>query len=229
MRMLTEAQAKAILDKVLALSKADQCTAQLTGSIDGNVRFALNNVSTAGIVSNTDLAGRGRLRQARRHRDDQCLRRRRARTRASAAPRTSPGSPPKIPNSSPRSRSRRTSRARPSARRRRRSRPTIARRSPPIRSSRARPKKLVAAGFLQDGQSFVAFANSQGQLRLSARHQPRLSPAPSAPTTAAARAGSGATSQDVDRVQHRAATSAPRCARRARRPTPRRWSRASTP
>ena len=56
MSILTEAQAKAILDKVLALSKADECTASLTGSIEGNIRFALNNVSTSGIVSNTDLA-----------------------------------------------------------------------------------------------------------------------------------------------------------------------------
>ena len=56
MSILTEAQAKAILDKVLALSKADECTASLTGSVDGNIRFALNNVSTSGIVSNTDLA-----------------------------------------------------------------------------------------------------------------------------------------------------------------------------
>ncbi|HSR64125.1 MAG TPA: TldD/PmbA family protein, partial [Xanthomonadaceae bacterium] len=56
MSILTEAQAKAILDKVLALSKADECTARLAGSIDGNVRFALNNVSTSGVVSDTELA-----------------------------------------------------------------------------------------------------------------------------------------------------------------------------
>ena len=56
MSILTEAQAKAILDKVIALSTADECTASLTGSVDGNIRFALNNVSTSGIVSNTDLA-----------------------------------------------------------------------------------------------------------------------------------------------------------------------------
>lgn len=55
MSILTEAQAKAILDKVIKLSKADECTATLTGSIDGNIRFALNNVSTSGIVDNTDL------------------------------------------------------------------------------------------------------------------------------------------------------------------------------
>ena len=56
MSILTEEQARAILDKVIKLSKADQCTAQLTGNIDGNIRFALNDISTSGIVDDTDLA-----------------------------------------------------------------------------------------------------------------------------------------------------------------------------
>jgi len=55
MSIYTEQQAKAILDKVIALSKADECTATLEGSIDGNIRFALNNVSTSGVVENTSL------------------------------------------------------------------------------------------------------------------------------------------------------------------------------
>lgn len=56
MSMYTEQQAKAILDKVLALSKADECTATLEGGTNGNIRFALNNVSTSGSVSDADLA-----------------------------------------------------------------------------------------------------------------------------------------------------------------------------
>lgn len=56
MSMYTEQQAKAILDKVIAFSKADECTATLEGGVDGNIRFALNNVSTSGIVSNAELA-----------------------------------------------------------------------------------------------------------------------------------------------------------------------------
>ena len=55
MSMYTEQQAKAILDKVIAFSKADECTATLEGGVDGNIRFALNNVSTSGIVSNAEL------------------------------------------------------------------------------------------------------------------------------------------------------------------------------
>ncbi|MGB3394642.1 MAG: TldD/PmbA family protein [Stenotrophomonas sp.] len=56
MSIFTEQEAKAILDKVIALSTADECSATLSGSIDGNIRFALNNVSTSGMVDNTELA-----------------------------------------------------------------------------------------------------------------------------------------------------------------------------
>ncbi len=55
MSILTEEQARAILTKVVAMSKADECTAQITGSINGNIRFALNNVSTSGIVGDSEL------------------------------------------------------------------------------------------------------------------------------------------------------------------------------
>jgi predicted Zn-dependent protease len=54
--MYTEEQAKAILDKAIKASKADQCAATLTGSSGGNIRYALNSVSTSGYVSDADLA-----------------------------------------------------------------------------------------------------------------------------------------------------------------------------
>lgn len=56
MSMYTEQEARTLVEKVVKLSKADECTAQLTGSIDGNVRYALNSVSTSGIINNADLA-----------------------------------------------------------------------------------------------------------------------------------------------------------------------------
>ncbi|MBN8887898.1 MAG: TldD/PmbA family protein [Rudaea sp.] len=56
MSIYSEEQAKAILDKAIKLSKADECTATLSGSVGGNVRYALNNVSTSGYVSDADLA-----------------------------------------------------------------------------------------------------------------------------------------------------------------------------
>lgn len=55
MTLFTEQEAKTLLQKVIKLSKADECTAQLTGSIDGNIRFARNSVSTSGIIDNTEL------------------------------------------------------------------------------------------------------------------------------------------------------------------------------
>jgi predicted Zn-dependent protease len=56
MSIYTEDQARAILDKVVKLSKADQCSATLNGSSGGNIRYALNSVSTSGHVSDCDLA-----------------------------------------------------------------------------------------------------------------------------------------------------------------------------
>ena len=55
MTIYSEEQAKAILDKAIKLSRADECTAQLSGSNGGNVRYALNNVSTSGYISDADL------------------------------------------------------------------------------------------------------------------------------------------------------------------------------
>ena len=56
MSIYTEEQAKTILDKAIKASKADQCSATLNGSIAGNIRYALNSVSTSGRVSDCDLA-----------------------------------------------------------------------------------------------------------------------------------------------------------------------------
>ena len=161
MSILTEEQARAILTKVVGLSKADECTAQLGGSIDGNVRFALNNVSTSGIVSNTELAvqvafgkrvGIATINQF----DDASLARvvKRAEDLAKLAP-ENPEFVPAVPKQT----------YRPSNT----FSPATAAITPEYRSQVAadsikacKSEKLVAAGFLQDGQSFVAFANSNG-------------------------------------------------------------------
>jgi predicted Zn-dependent protease len=55
MSLFNEAEAKAILDKVIKLSKADECSATLQGSNDGNIRFARNSVSTSGEVQTSTL------------------------------------------------------------------------------------------------------------------------------------------------------------------------------
>ncbi|MFC3551939.1 TldD/PmbA family protein [Lysobacter cavernae] len=161
MSILTEEQAKAILDKVIKLSKADQCTASLTGSIDGNIRFALNNISTSGIVSNTDLAvevafgnrvGTATINEF----DDAALERvvRRAEDLAKLAP-ENPEFMPAIDKQSYKASptfSASTAAITPEQR------AQIAAAS----IAPCKAEKLIAAGFLEDGQSFVAFANSKG-------------------------------------------------------------------
>ena len=47
MKLLSKDEAKSICDKVMAMSKADECRVNLSGSRKGNVRYANNSVSTA--------------------------------------------------------------------------------------------------------------------------------------------------------------------------------------
>jgi len=161
MSIFTEEQSKAILDKVIKLSKADQTSATLSGSVDGNIRFALNNISTSGIVDNTELAvevafgnrvGTATINEF----DDASLERvvRRAEDLARLAP-ENPEFMPAIEKQT----------YKPS--------PTFsdstAAITPEYRAKVAadsigpcKGEKLIAAGFLEDGQNFVAIANSNG-------------------------------------------------------------------
>lgn len=54
-RFLSEAEAREITAKVLELSQADHCRANLSSAMDGNTRFAQNQMSTSGDISNTSL------------------------------------------------------------------------------------------------------------------------------------------------------------------------------
>jgi predicted Zn-dependent protease len=56
MSILTQEQTKRICDRVLSFSKADECIVNVTGSREGNVRFARNAVSTAGLADDTSIA-----------------------------------------------------------------------------------------------------------------------------------------------------------------------------
>lgn len=55
MKMLNQEEAKRICDKVMSLSKADECRVQINGTRNGNIRYARNAVSTAGLNSNTQM------------------------------------------------------------------------------------------------------------------------------------------------------------------------------
>jgi predicted Zn-dependent protease len=56
MKILNQEETKRIADKVMSLSKADECIVTINGSRTGNIRYARNAVSTAGLVENTQLA-----------------------------------------------------------------------------------------------------------------------------------------------------------------------------
>ncbi|WP_080239501.1 TldD/PmbA family protein [Spirosoma rigui] len=53
--ILTESEAKALLQKVLSYSKADECEVNLLGEERGNLRYARNEVSTSGSLINKNL------------------------------------------------------------------------------------------------------------------------------------------------------------------------------
>jgi len=161
MSILSESQAKAILDKVIALSTADQTSAQLAGGVTGNVRFARNDISTSGIVDDTDLAvqvafgkrvGTASINQF----DDASLERvvRRAEALAKLAP-ENPEFMPVVPKQTYKpteTYSEATAALTAEARAK------IAEAS----ILPCREKKLVAAGYLEDSHTFFAHANSNG-------------------------------------------------------------------
>ena len=58
MKQLNQEEAKRIADRVIGFSKADECSVSIEGNRTGNIRFARNSVSTAGLTEDTQLAVR---------------------------------------------------------------------------------------------------------------------------------------------------------------------------
>ncbi|MDX2129028.1 MAG: TldD/PmbA family protein [Chloroherpetonaceae bacterium] len=56
MAILTESEAKRILEKALSFSKADECEVNLGGGKSGNIRYARNTISTSGSQNSISLA-----------------------------------------------------------------------------------------------------------------------------------------------------------------------------
>ncbi|MDP3670702.1 MAG: TldD/PmbA family protein [Telluria sp.] len=56
MKILNQEETRRICDRVMALTKADQCIVKLNGNRTGNIRYARNNVSTAGLLEDTQLS-----------------------------------------------------------------------------------------------------------------------------------------------------------------------------
>ena len=161
MTLFNETDARRICAKVVSLSKADECTAQLSGSRTGNIRFALNTVNTSGIVDNAELVVQSAFGKrvgiaTINEFDDASLERvvRRAEDLAKLAPEN----PEFVPAVGPE----------PFVATQTFS-PATAAITPEYRAQVAadsigpcRAAKLTAAGYLEDGQRFDAFANSKG-------------------------------------------------------------------
>ncbi|HUC80361.1 MAG TPA: DNA gyrase modulator, partial [Flavisolibacter sp.] len=56
MAILTEQEAKSLIDKILSFSKADEVNITLNGGRSGNIRYARNTVSTNGETDNLSIA-----------------------------------------------------------------------------------------------------------------------------------------------------------------------------
>ena len=161
MGILSEQEAKAILEKVVKLSKADECSAQLTGSVTGNIRYALNSVSTSGTVDDLQLGvqvafgkrvGTATINEF----DDVSLQK--VVQRAEELARLAPENPEFLPAIDKQT-------YKPSDTFGAKTAAVTPEQRAEVAAACIEPckkDKLVAAGFLTDTQSFVAFANSKG-------------------------------------------------------------------
>jgi predicted Zn-dependent protease len=161
MTILTQEQTKRICDRVLSLSKADECIVSINGKRNGNIRFARNAVSTAGLIDDTAITvrvafGKRQGTATINEFDDKSLEKlvRRAEDLARLAP-ENPEFMPAV------------------AKAQFKGSDTFVQKTadidPEIRAQAAaysieacRKKGLVAAGFLTDSTSFETVANSNG-------------------------------------------------------------------
>lgn len=161
MAMLTKEEAKKIIDKVLAYSKADEMSVGLTGSRTGNIRYARNSVSTSGESYNLSLAvtavfGKRSGTATINEFDDQSLEKtvRRAEEIAKLAPENSEYMPMLGPQTFTETNSFAESTAKidPAYR----AKVAFESLDPCIK------KSLTAAGYLEDSMGFSAIGNSKG-------------------------------------------------------------------
>ncbi|AWM32799.1 TldD/PmbA family protein [Hymenobacter nivis] len=162
MAIISKDDAQTILKKVLSFSTADECEANLSGSLEGNVRSARNAISTSGITDNVSLAvtsyfGRRSGVATCNQFDDATLRR--CVQRAEEIARLAPESPEYLPLLGPQSYA-----ASPLS-----FAPATAAITPDYRAKQMATsmqycdtKKLSSAGFLNDSAGFVAKRNSKG-------------------------------------------------------------------
>ncbi len=161
MALLSESEARALLQKTLGLAKADACQVSLTGSRRGNLRFARNTVSTSGGSDTLSLGitcsfgpktGFATVNEF----DDASLAR--AVRKAEELARLSPDNPEHMDLVGPQTYLDPKSYFESTARLTQEDRVRAAAASIGI----CRDKKLTAAGYLSDSAGFSALANSRG-------------------------------------------------------------------
>ena len=161
MTILTQEQTKRICDRVLSFSKADECIVTINGSREGNIRFARNAVSTAGLANDSTIQvqvafGKKQGIATINEFDDKSLEK--VVRRAEDLARLAPENPEFMPAV---------------AKQQFKASDTFVKRTadidPEYRAQAAaysieacRKKGLVAAGFFTDSTSFEAVANSNG-------------------------------------------------------------------
>lgn len=161
MALLSETEARSLLLKVLALSKADECEVSLSGGRSGNLRFARNTVSTSGaserlsLFVNSSFGKRSGVATINEF-DDASL----ARVVRSSEElaRLSPENPEHVELPGPQKYLEPAGYFASTANLTQEDRVRQAAASIGI----CRDAKLVAAGFLEDSNSFSALANSRG-------------------------------------------------------------------
>jgi predicted Zn-dependent protease len=161
MAILSQEEAKKIIDKVLSYSKADEMKVELTGGRSGNIRFARNSVSTAGTTNNLSLSvtvvfgkriGTSDINEF----DDTSLEK--AVRRAEEMARLAPENPEYMPMPGPQTYAKPQAFVETTANMKAPDRAKLAGAS--IKSIMA--SQLSGAGFLEDSSSFNAIGNSKG-------------------------------------------------------------------
>jgi predicted Zn-dependent protease len=161
MALLSETEARATLEKALALSKADECEVTLTGSRRGNLRFARNAVSTSGGSDTLSLGVEcsfGRKSGAATINEFDSASLERAVRQAEELARLSPDNPEYVELVGPQTYLEPKSFFPSTAATKQEDRVRAAAASIGI----CRDEKLTAAGYLSDGAGFSARANSRG-------------------------------------------------------------------
>jgi predicted Zn-dependent protease len=161
MAILTKDEAQTLLKKVLSYSKADECEVNLSGNIGNNIRYARNSVSTSGSVGQTNLVvssafGKKSGVATVNELDDASLEKvvRRSEELAQLAPEN----PEFVSYLGPQQYKESKTFV-----------PTTAAANPKLRADAvaqslqvAKESKLVAAGYMEDGNGFAAMMNSKG-------------------------------------------------------------------